>query len=103
MALTGRFNLRKTLFGKIVLQVEEDVKASWPMSLKRSTRRHWRDAKVMDLARPELRPLIDLRTRPNYRGPSLADGQGAMTDAPNPTFSLARDAGTGEDGRISTH
>ena len=29
MPLTGRFDFRKTFFGKLVLQVEEDVKAFW--------------------------------------------------------------------------
>lgn len=66
MALTGRFNFRKTLTGKIVLQLEEDVKAFWAVSRKRPTRRRWRDANVFDLAKPELRALIDLRMRPVY-------------------------------------
>src|SRR5215217_8514411 len=57
VALTGRFNFRKTLTGKVVLQLEEDVKAWWPS--RKRTKRRWRDANLMDLARPELRPLID--------------------------------------------
>ena len=68
MALTGRFNFRKTLTGKVVLQLEEDVKAWWPS--RKRTKRRWRDANLMDLARPELRPLIDLRSKPNYHAAS---------------------------------
>jgi len=68
VALTGRFNFRKTLTGKVVLQLEEDVKAWWPS--RKRTKRRWRDAAPMDLARPELRPLIDLRAKPNYQAQS---------------------------------
>jgi len=67
VAVTGRFNFRKTLRGKVVLQLEEDVKAAWP---RKRTKRRWRDANLMDLARPELRPLIDLRSKPNYHAAS---------------------------------
>ncbi len=61
MPLTGRFNLRRTIGGKIVLQVEEEVKRLWPFSRWHPTKRRWRDATIMDLAQPELRPLMDLR------------------------------------------
>jgi hypothetical protein len=67
VALTGRFNFRKTLRGKVVLLLEEDVKAAWP---RKRTKRRWRDANLMDLARPELRPLIDLRSKPSYHAAS---------------------------------
>ena len=70
MAITGRFNFRKTLTGKCVLQLEEDVRAWWP---RKRMKRRWRDANLMDLARPELRPLIDLRSKPNYHAPSYHD------------------------------
>jgi hypothetical protein len=63
MSLTGRFELRRTWTGKIVLQIEEEVKNRWP-GRKAAFRRRWRDATVMDLANPEMRPLIDLRRRP---------------------------------------
>ena len=45
MALTGRFKHRKALWGKIVLQVEDEVKPFWskPGALKR----RWRDATLM--------------------------------------------------------
>jgi hypothetical protein len=43
MRLTGRFNLRRTMTGKIVLQVEEEVKARWPFSRNGGLRRRWRD------------------------------------------------------------
>jgi hypothetical protein len=67
MALTGRFDFRKTLSGRLVLLLEEDVAVSFARLRKRSTRRRWRRARVMDLAAPEMRPLIDLRSKPNYQ------------------------------------
>ena len=70
VALTGRFSFRKTFTGKCVLQLEEDVRAWWP---RKRMKRRWRDANLMDLARPELRPLIDLRSKPNYHAPSYHD------------------------------
>ena len=61
MALTGRFNFRKTLTGKVVLQLEEDVKAWWPS--RKRTKRRWRDANLMDLAAsvPRTSERIDMR------------------------------------------
>ena len=65
MALTGRFNLRKTFSGRIILQVEEEVKSTWGFfSRKPKFRTRWRDAKAMDLPATELRALMDLRSRP---------------------------------------
>lgn len=61
MPLTGRFGFRKTLFGKIVLKVEEDAPQPWPLSLSGRFRRRWRDARYMDLVQPEIRGLINLR------------------------------------------
>ena len=62
MALTGRFEFRRSRKGKVVLQVEEtEVRTAWFRPHKAAQRRRWRDAKVMDLAIPELRALIDLR------------------------------------------
>jgi len=69
MPLTGRFDFRKTFFGKLVLQVEDDVKAFWSPFRKKSTRRRWRRARLMDVASPEMRPLMDLRSQPNYHVP----------------------------------
>ena len=67
MALTGRFNLRKTLTGRIVLQVEEEVQGFWSkLTGKTKLHRRWRDANVLDLAAPELRSLVDLRFRPRF-------------------------------------
>jgi hypothetical protein len=68
MPLTGRFDFRKTFSGKLVLMLEEDVRALSPLR-KGSTRRRWRKASVMDLAATELRPLMDLRSKPNYHIP----------------------------------
>ncbi len=66
MALTGRFTFRRTFTGKIVLQLEEEVKAIWPMSRKGPFRKRWRNATLMDLAAPELRALMDLRYKPQF-------------------------------------
>src|SRR3712207_3901538 len=64
MALTGRFRFRKSWFGDLILEVEEDVKPRF----KRSLKRRWRNAKLMDLAEPEMRRLLDLRFRPRPSG-----------------------------------
>jgi hypothetical protein len=84
MSLTGRFDFRKTLFGKLVLLVEEDVAAHFARWRKRSTNRRWRRANTMDLAAPEMRPLIDLRSQPNYQ---LANHQRSsqLSSQPLPT------------------
>jgi len=66
MALTGRFTFRRTWTGKILLQVEEEVKALWPMSRKSPFRKRWRNATLMDLAAPEMRALMDLRFKPQF-------------------------------------
>ena len=64
MGLTGRFNLRKTFSGRIILQVEEEKKSFWSFFAKEvKLRRRWRDATMMDLAAVELRPLMDMRDR----------------------------------------
>lgn len=66
MALTGRFTFKRSLWGKIVLQVEEEVRATWPVSRRTPFRKRWRNASLMDLAAPELRPLMDLRYKPQF-------------------------------------
>jgi hypothetical protein len=65
MVLTGKFAFRKTVWGKVVLRVEEEVKPQWSKS--GALKRRWRDATLMDLAAPEMRTLIDLRFRPHLR------------------------------------
>ena len=65
MGLTGKFKFRKTLWGKIVLQIEEEVKPFWSRSTPEARKRRWRDATLMDLAAPEMRPLIDMRFKPH--------------------------------------
>ena len=67
MALTGKFRFRKTLWGKIVLQFEEEVKPFWGRHKPGPLKPRWRDATLMDLAAPEVRPLIDMRFRPQFR------------------------------------
>ncbi len=69
MPLTGRFTFRKTFSGRIVLQVEEEVKPFFGRS-KGVMKRRWRDANLMDLAAPEMRALIDLRQKPQFMAQS---------------------------------
>lgn len=59
MALTGRFCFRRTLFGRVILVVEEEKKAIWPFSQR--IRKRWRDASLLDLTNPELRRILELR------------------------------------------
>jgi hypothetical protein len=66
MPLTGRFTFRRSLGGKIILQIEEEVRTMWPASRRKAFKRRWRDASLMDLAAPELRALIDLRYKPQF-------------------------------------
>ena len=66
MGLTGRFDFRRKWTGKIVLRVEEEVRAFWSGSGEHKLKRRWRDATLMDLAAPELRSLMDLRMQPQY-------------------------------------
>ena len=66
MALTGRFTFRRSLGGRIILQIEEEYRSSWSWSRHRPLRKRWRDANLMDLAAPELRALIDLRYKPQF-------------------------------------
>jgi hypothetical protein len=65
MALTGRFNFRRSWFGKLVLEVEEETKALFGGD-KKPPKRRWRKATLIDLAQPEMRPLIDLRFQPQF-------------------------------------
>lgn len=64
MALTGRFTFRRSFWGRIVLQVEEEKRSFWSRS--KPFKKSWRDANLMDLAAPELRALIDLRYKPQF-------------------------------------
>jgi hypothetical protein len=61
MNLTGRFNFRKSLTGKIVLQVEEERRPRWSFASRGDVRHRWRDARSLDLALPALRGLVELR------------------------------------------
>lgn len=107
MALTGRFNLRKTWTGRIVLQVEEEVAGFWGrLTGKPRLHRRWRDAKVLDLAAPELRSLVDLRFRPRYMPQANEVPPQDMSKSPPPDAPSAQAFHYGtyrEDGRFSTH
>ena len=79
--LTGRFTFRRTFTGKIILQVEEEVRTSWPMSRKRAFRHRWRNATLMDLTATELRPLMDLRMKPPSYAVEVSSTPPAATTA----------------------
>ena len=66
MALTGRFNFRRSWFGKLVLEVEEEAKPFFGGD-KKPPKHRWRRASLLDLAQPEMRALIDLRFQPQFR------------------------------------
>jgi hypothetical protein len=77
MGLTGKFKFRKTLWGKIVLQIEDEVKPFWSKS--GALKRRWRDATLMDLADPQMRTLIDMRFKPHLRSYSSFGPEAATT------------------------
>jgi hypothetical protein len=77
MAITGRVRLRKTMSGRVLVQIE-DTRNTWPWSSRQ--RVCWRDAKVMDLSAPALRPLIDLTSRSRFL-PPVSNGQAVANDA----------------------
>ena len=88
MALTGRYDFRKTWTGKIVLRIEEEVPSFWGRGKSAQTKKRWRDANLMDLTARELRVLMDSRLRPllmaQYGAPGAAAGpkQAAQPEAP---------------------
>jgi len=77
MGLTGKFKFRKKLWGKLVLQIEEEVKPFWSRSKPEILKRRWRDATLMDLAAPEMRHLIDMRFKPYLYARSSTAPEGA--------------------------
>ena len=88
MGLTGRFNLRKTFSGRIILQVEEEKKSFWSFLAKEpKLRQRWRDATMMDLATVELRPLMDMRDRTYNPFTHLAT-RTPRQPAPEPTLTV---------------
>jgi len=58
MALTGRFWFRRTWTGKLVLLVENENRR-W-FGRRGAMKQRWRDAKLLDLAEPELQALMNL-------------------------------------------
>ncbi|MET7244814.1 hypothetical protein ABZT49_15755 [Methylobacterium sp. EM32] len=66
MAITGRFNFRKTVTGKLVLQVETERRSWWPFARAASPGHVWRDATPKDLTAVELQQLLNLRRNPGY-------------------------------------
>ena len=75
MPITGRFRHRKSPMVRLLLQVEE-VRGGLAMVFAPKPR--WRDAKVIDRAAAELRPLIDLSNRSRFL---LGVQHGSLGDA----------------------
>lgn len=83
MALTGRFWFRRTWTGKLVLLVEDENRR-W-FGRRGAMKQRWRDAKLLDLAEPELQALVNLeRSRRLERPSSLVRPLHAV---PSPAFS----------------
>ncbi len=55
MSLTGRFWFRKSWTGRLVLLVEEERPRWFGRGVGKP---RWRNAKLLDFAEPELRPLM---------------------------------------------
>ena len=99
MSLTGKFAFRRTLTGKIVLKVEEEVKLPWPLSRTAKSRKRWRDATMADLTEAEMRTLMDLRNRPQLV-PQSAYGAALAHAVRQRDRVLSDDAGVIIDGAI---
>ena len=73
MPLTGRYTFRRTLTGKLVLMIEENVNGHWLSLRGGRTRRRWRDARVSDLTDADVRlTRAELRTRDIVSGLGIA-------------------------------
>jgi hypothetical protein len=58
MALTGRFDFRRTMTGHL----RHESNGFWDfLTRKKTYSRRWRNANIMDLTAPELRHLLDRR------------------------------------------
>src|SRR5215212_8939643 len=77
MALTGKFDFRRTWSGKLILYVEEEVK----LLFRRKLKRRWRRAKLIDMAEPELRRLMDMRFQPRPTYSSVTQRPAFTSDA----------------------
>ncbi len=94
MALTGTIDFRKSWFGGIVLQVEEEVKPRFSKKVKR----RWRRATLMDLAQPELRILIDMRAHAHY---SARTPQRPVATVSGSHPALPRDSAKADEGMLA--
>jgi hypothetical protein len=75
MALTGRYDFRRTMTGQLRLWVEYDANGFWDVLTRKKTYcRRWRNANIMDLTAPELRHLVDMRfANPQHPPQALRD------------------------------
>ena len=77
MALTGRFNFKKTWRGRLSFVVEEECASRWG-----GEKRRWRRGTLADLAEPEMRALVDLRFQRQFRGrTAVSDEAKAQSDS----------------------
>lgn len=82
MSVTGRFRFRPSLLGKVVMEVEEEVTIWSLRKLARVSHRRWRDANIVDLARAEMRTLMDMRLKPRHQGAQDVLAVGMVEDLP---------------------
>jgi hypothetical protein len=60
MPLTGRFRFRRSIMGRVFLQLEHETGALWPLSIAGRRRHAWRDARIVDLLAPQIHGLLEL-------------------------------------------
>ena len=101
MALTGKIDFKRGLFGNVIMLVEEEA----PSRLRRKPKLRWRRAKLIDLASPELRILIDMRTHPHISTRTVpgttAASTGSFTALPRPMAPEIRREENGVAGRLA--
>jgi hypothetical protein len=94
MALTGRFNFRRSWFGKLALEVEEDFKPFFARD-KKIVKHRWRRASLIDLAQPEMRALIDLRSKTQFSARLARPIEMPPVELPSVATSAPRPNGAG--------
>lgn len=90
MGLTGKIQFRKGWLGGMILLVEEEVKPLF----RRTVRLRWRRATLMDLAEPELRILVDMRSRPHVGACTLLPPLPAWAASDRPSWSARPESGS---------
>ena len=100
MPLTGNFSFRRTLTGKVLLTVEEEVRRIAPWAPKGATRKRWRNASLWDLTHAEIRRLLEFRdgARPSANAdapaaPARPQREATLLDGPAWQYPIADESG----------